>query len=217
MHDIRHGQIGGLPTVWIPGPAPTMAGLVFRVGQADEPLAWRGSSHLIEHLALSGLDELYSFNGQVGTISTMFFARGSQAEVSGFLQHVVDSLAQLPYDRLDAEARILRTEAAGHGGALSQAWGYLYGATGLGVTNYQEMILEQPTADRLERWRTTWFNQSNAAVWVVGPETVNVDFTPLPAGQRFVPPAPVPVVPWPQSYSQGYNGRTVLALSLIHI
>ena len=48
--------IDGVPTIFAPGRGNLMtAGLVFRVGWADESLATRGITHLIEHLALFGL------------------------------------------------------------------------------------------------------------------------------------------------------------------
>jgi hypothetical protein len=40
------------PQLIAPGPGPLSAGLVFRVGQADETLAWSGITHMVEHLAL---------------------------------------------------------------------------------------------------------------------------------------------------------------------
>ena len=49
---IKHLDVDGVPTLLAPTTGPMHAGLVFRVGQADETLARKGITHLVEHLAL---------------------------------------------------------------------------------------------------------------------------------------------------------------------
>ena len=49
---IKETEISGIRTLIAPGNGPLAAGLVFRVGCADEPLSRRGLTHLVEHLAL---------------------------------------------------------------------------------------------------------------------------------------------------------------------
>ena len=64
---IRRLDVDGVPVLLGPTAGPMQAGLVFRVGFADEPLARRGITHLLEHLALYplGLGD-YHFNGTTG-------------------------------------------------------------------------------------------------------------------------------------------------------
>ncbi len=49
---ITETEVCGIRTLIAPADGPLTAGLVFRVGCADEPLSRRGLTHLVEHLAL---------------------------------------------------------------------------------------------------------------------------------------------------------------------
>ncbi len=54
--NLEETTIDGVYTLFAPLDVPeTRAGLVFRVGQADESLAVRGLTHLVQHLALQEL------------------------------------------------------------------------------------------------------------------------------------------------------------------
>src|SRR5258708_7653338 len=110
---LRRTEVDGVPTLWVPGPAPMRAGLMFRVGRADESLAWGGITHLVEHLALSGLGKRpYALNGQVDDNRTGFFVAGTTDEVGEFLSSLTTSLGTPPTDRVAVERQILLTEAA---------------------------------------------------------------------------------------------------------
>jgi hypothetical protein len=45
LHDT---EVDGIPVVWSEVPGPLRAGLLFRVGQADERLVERGVTHLAD-------------------------------------------------------------------------------------------------------------------------------------------------------------------------
>ena len=49
-------EVDGVRTIWAEVPGPLRAGLVLRMGAADETLARRGAGHLLEHLALFGIE-----------------------------------------------------------------------------------------------------------------------------------------------------------------
>lgn len=63
---------GNVPAFWTESGDEMTAGLVFRVGMADEQLARRGITHLIEHLALYplGPSARMHYNGQVDAVTT---------------------------------------------------------------------------------------------------------------------------------------------------
>src|SRR5687767_3382181 len=88
---------GGLPVWWADVPGSFFASLMFRVGQADEALATRGLTHLVEHLALFALGRRdHPFNGFVDDVRCVFYATGEQDEVLDFLHGVAASLRSLP-------------------------------------------------------------------------------------------------------------------------
>ena len=88
--------------------------MVFRVGQADEPLAQRGITHLIEHLAPHSADQpLGHVNGEVGATLTTFHRQGSADEVTAFVHAVCQGLRDLPADRVPAEVQVLHPCASG--------------------------------------------------------------------------------------------------------
>jgi zinc protease len=111
-------EVDGVPTYWSPQDGDLRAGLVFRVGQADEPLARRGLTHLVEHLSLHSVGRPHDHvNGEVDATTTTFRADGTAEEVIAFLAATCRSLRDLPTDRLALENQVLRTEAAGRASA----------------------------------------------------------------------------------------------------
>src|SRR5260370_40891447 len=87
------------------------AALVFRVGQADEPLHMAGGTHLIEHLAPSALGEQpYDYNGFVDQVRTAFSVTGTAAQIVDFFNHVTTALAAPPLDRVPTQRRITASE-----------------------------------------------------------------------------------------------------------
>jgi hypothetical protein len=124
-------------------PGRIRAALAFRVGQADEPHHMAGITHLIEHLALSGLGEQpYEYNGFVDQVRTVFITSGTATQVVAFFRHVTAALPALPLDRVAIERRIIETEAAGHYQASFRGTMRLrYGAIGFGTVDYSQVGL----------------------------------------------------------------------------
>jgi zinc protease len=79
-------NLGGVPVFQAEVPGRVRALLMFRVGMVDEPLHMAGVTHLIEHLALSGLGEQpYEYNGSVDQTHTTFVVSGTADQVVDFL------------------------------------------------------------------------------------------------------------------------------------
>jgi zinc protease len=201
--DWVRAEIDGVPVFWSQEAVDDDAdgdlrvGLVFRVGQADEPLPQRGITHLVEHLALRRVGlAVDHVNGEVDATTTTFFRHGSADEVVSFVRLVCESLRALPTDRAAAEVQLLRTEAAGRSpGPLGPMLIWRYGAATYGMSGYAEFGLGHHTPDALQEWADQWFTRGNAVLWLVGgppPAGLRVD---LPDGPRMPPPRPSSALP----------------------
>ncbi|MCR6489187.1 hypothetical protein M8542_40825 [Amycolatopsis sp. OK19-0408] len=199
-------EVDGVPAVTAKRSGPLTAGLVFRVGQADETLATAGVTHLVEHLALHrfGVGE-HHFGGATGADHTFFETTGSEAEVVAFLAGVCASLNDLPLDRLETEKSILRTEESRRGaGQLAR---HRYGAQGYGLPDFPELGVPRLGPAEVGGWARTWFTRDNAALWVAGERVPAGLRLPLPAGvRRPVPPRPVVLGSGPAYFSHGVGG-----------
>ena len=160
----------GVPTLLTPSPGPTHAGLTFRVGQADETLARRGITHLVEHLTLHHLGMAdYHYNGATGDVVTTLHLQGSDDDVLRFISAVCDSLTDPPLDRLEMEREILRTEASNRSrSALAPMSLWRYGAQGHGLPSYPEYGLSMLGSDDVRAWIARYFTRSNAVFWIAG-------------------------------------------------
>ncbi|MCX4958641.1 M16 family metallopeptidase [Streptomyces virginiae] len=204
--------VNGIRTVLAPRSGPLTAGLLFRVGRADETLATSGITHLVEHLALHrhGLGDLH-YNGATAVTYTHFHVQGSPADVVEYLNGVCAALRDLPMDRLDTEKEILRTEAAGRGsgpGHASTLW--RYGSRSFGLTGYAELGLQGITADDVRAWAQTRFTAENAVLWITG-DTVpeGLDLT-LPTGEWRPTPEATSALPTTPAWFPGEDGALVL-------
>lgn len=185
-------EINGIPTFIAPRiGARGAAGLVFRVGRADETFATAGITHLVEHLALHhhGVGELH-FNGATGDVVTSFVVEGDTSELVEYLNGVCSSLRDLPMERMAVECEILRTEARGRGQAPAASLPiYRYGAQGYGLSSYDEFGLNRLDAQTVRDWAQTHFTRGNAALWLATDEPLEgLDLT-LPDGPRLPCPA----------------------------
>ncbi|MER5931680.1 insulinase family protein [Streptomyces sp. NPDC002054] len=209
---ITETSVNGIRTVLAPRPGPVEAGLLFRVGVADETLPVRGITHLVEHLALyrHGLSDLH-YNGATASTYTHFHVTGTPAEVVEYLNGVCTALRDLPMERLETEKEILRTEAASrnHGPAHSMAL-WRYGARSYGLTGYEETGLPALTAPAVRAWAEEWFTGENAVLWMTGdsvPEGLDLK---LPSGTRRPAPAPTSALPQTPAHFVGEDGAVVL-------
>ncbi|WP_155369893.1 M16 family metallopeptidase [Catellatospora vulcania] len=169
-------EVDGVPTLFAPSTGRTAAGLIFRVGQADETLPLHGITHLVEHLALhdSGLSD-YHYNGETASVYTHFHLRGGESDVVGYLGKVCDGLADLPMHRLETEKEILRTESRTRGGTSALPL-WRYGAQGYGLPSYPEWGLARLRPEDLRWWVENYFTRENAVLWIAGER--------VPAGLR---------------------------------
>lgn len=186
--------IDGIPVLHAETSGPTRAGLVFRVGQADETLSRRGITHLVEHLALhsTGVAD-YHYNGITGLTHTSFVSSGTPEQVVTYLANVCAALRELPMDRLVVEKDILRAEQIWHGNSDGMLI-WRHGARDYGLPEYPEHTTALTGAD-LREWVARYFTRANAVLWVAGesvPEGLRLD---LPEGERRPSPAPSSTLP----------------------
>ena len=198
---IRRGELDGVPVFWADCSAgPFTAGLIVRVGRADETLATAGISHLVEHLALTGIEEQpYDHNGEVDSDRTLFYATGSPAEVTDFFHRAIAGLRSLPTGRIELERRVLKAESEGRkGGANGAMRWYRFGPVAHGLLGQPEFGLEWLGEEQLSAWVGSRYTAANAALWLTGPVPPDLRLE-LPAGERIPLPKaePLPHVRFP--------------------
>lgn len=194
---IHATEIDGVPVFWGEGGDPSRLALMFRLGFGDEQLSWRGVSHLVEHLALSGLaHQTYSYNGFVDEVRTTFYAQGSSDQLVEYAQHVTAALSNLPVERISAERRVLQSEQQSQPpGSWASHMSLRYGARGYGLADYPQFGLRWLAADQVNLWSRDRFNKANAAAWISGRPPEAMRFS-LPEGKK-VPFFPVDSIALP--------------------
>ncbi|HTJ33495.1 MAG TPA: insulinase family protein [Dactylosporangium sp.] len=203
-------EVDGVSTLFAEQSGPMIAGLTFRVGQADETLAGRGITHLLEHLVLHGhgLTD-YHYNGATGVVITMFHLQGGEDDIVAFLNGVCDSLRDLPMHRLETERQVLRAEEGGRrGGPADLLALWRYGARGYGLTAYEELGVPRLTGEDLQRWAQFWFNRQNAVLWLAGERIPPALKLALPEGARRPVPEPTSALRGTPAFFRG-NGSHV--------
>jgi zinc protease len=194
---MRRLEVDGLPAVLAPVSGPAHAGLVFRVGTADEPLARRGITRLVERLVTNGR------GGAIGLEHTYFHVQGRAAEITAYLAGVCAALRDPPMERLaEARERAGRTERD-----PLPLW--RHGARGFGAASYPEWALPGLTSDDLRDWITRYFTRENAALWVAGEEVPDGLVLDLPAGVRQAAPAVATTLPVTPAWFAGEAADTV--------
>jgi hypothetical protein len=151
---------------------------------------------MVEHLALHvlGAKQPYDFNGFVDGNRAVFHATGTPDEVASFMTRVCAAIADLPDDRLEAESRILRTEASSRSfGLVDRLKWYRFGARGHGLVTMREFALEAPNAATVQAWAAAHFTAENATAWFSGPIPAPLGFEALPHGRRIPCPEPIPI------------------------
>lgn len=212
--EVRRSDAHGLPIFHALAPLPVRAVLIFRVGVADETLPARGVTHLVEHLALSGLnDRRYEHNGAVGATHVRFYASGTAEEMADFILAVTSSLAELPVARLDDEKRILRTEAANRN--IRSAKGidsWRFGPLAHGLVDYEEFGFRWLTAEAVKSWADHWFNLRNAVIWMTAEPPPGLSIKLRDGSRQRFPTIPSPAFRTPAVYQEGDR---FVALSLL--
>jgi len=205
-------RIDGIPTIYAPRDGYVAAGILFRVGMVDEPLARSGITHLVEHLALfdhSNGDVHH--NGETSDAFTHFYVAGTEAEVVAYLNRVCHSLRNLPLDRIETEKQILRTESSQKAGNAARAQRVeRFGATGFGTVGMVEPGLDAITADDVLEWSRTRFTRHNAIVWMTAPQPLaGLDLT-LPDGSWIPLPPPREIIDIKPAFFGGPGGGVML-------
>lgn len=218
---IAAGEIDGVPAYWwrdpggAPADGPYSAGLVFRTGAADETLATRGVTHLLEHLVLYPLftGAGTHVNGETGPLFTTFVTRGDADKVTGFFQTVCATLRDLPVSRVEKEKQVLRAEEAGNDRSMTALlWRHRYGAQGYGLLSFPELGLDRVSAGVLEAWAARGFTRGNAAFWLTGgepPAGLGLDLT---RGERVPVPDLSAVRPGPGYFNAAVSGPGLCAV-----
>ncbi|MFE2306753.1 insulinase family protein [Streptomyces sp. NPDC059411] len=215
--------VNGIRTVLAPRPGPLTAGLIFRVGRADETLATSGITRLVERLALDRLgpgDPPDDGAPVPASTFTRFQITGTPAEVVAHLNGVCASLRDLRTQRLETVKEILRAEAADRApdpAGRSAQW--RYGSRGFGLTGYAETGLPHLTGEQVRDWARTRFTAGNAVLWITAgsvPEGLEglegfkgLDLT-LPAGDLHPVPAAASALPALPARFGGDDGSVVL-------
>ncbi|CAN5503465.1 hypothetical protein BH10ACT4_BH10ACT4_07340 [soil metagenome] len=185
-HILHVERVDGVPVIHIGAPGPVRAGLVFRVGSADEALPQRGLTHLIEHLALYGqLNPVETRNGSTGSTITQFIMSGTEEQAVAYLNHVCGALRELPTERMTLEKSILRVEAKGRGSSSHERHlDVRFGADGLARGAFREFAIDTAEADEVLAWARQWFVRGNVAAWMTTDRIpAGLDLR-LPKGER---------------------------------
>jgi zinc protease len=190
---VQRTVVDGVPVFSAGGRERTTAALVFGVGLRDETFATIEVTHLVEHLAMAALPRTHlRCNAVTDVDSTAFFATGRPGAVGGFLEAVCRALADLPTDRLAAEAGVLQAESCtAVSSTVSALWAARYGLTGPGLTVSSGPGPEHLSEETVRAHAARWFVRGNAALWCHGPLPDGLRL-PLPAGPRPVRRLPVP-------------------------
>ncbi|MEV6928806.1 insulinase family protein [Dactylosporangium sp. NPDC051485] len=202
---IEQTDVDGVPALFARHDGPMIAGLTFRVGQADETLAYRGITHLLEHLVLHGhgLTD-YHYNGSTGAVTTVLHMQGGEDDIVAFLNGVCASLQALPLHRLETERQVLAAEESGRSGGPAESLAlWRYGARTYGLPAYHEMGLPRITGEDLKRWAAAWFTRQNAVLWVAGERIPPALKLALPDGARRPVPAPTSALRATPAYFSG--------------
>jgi hypothetical protein len=178
-------ETDGVATILHPGRDGLLAAqLTFAVGAANEPLALRGVTHVIEHLAMfAARDTPVEINAEVDLETTNFYASGTPDRVVRFLRDVCTALGELPLDRLMVEKGVL--EAEGRGGPhpiVATLLAHRYGAQYAGSVLFAGAGTAALTAEQVSDFARAWYVSGNALLHLTGPVPVDLDL-PLLHGQ----------------------------------
>ncbi|MEU7921456.1 insulinase family protein [Micromonospora zamorensis] len=209
---IERTEVDGVPAVVAHTSGPARAGLLFRVGQADETLAIRGITHLLEHLVLHPLGQAdYHYNGSTGNVVTHFHLQGPVDAVTDFLASVCRFVQNLDDARIEIEKSIVSTEEGGRvTGPLDDMPLWRYGARDHGLVSFPQWGLHNVTAGDLREWAARYFTRGNAVLWFAGAELPAGLKLDLPDGVRHLVPSPSSALPSTPAFFAGSSHATAL-------
>lgn len=182
-------MIDGIPLLRAPG--PPRAGLVFRVGRADETPAQTGLSHLVAHLVRARVPQAAGDCGGVSPVVTAFTTEGPAL---AFLHGVCAALTSLSEADLTAAKAEMWAEAANRVPTIFDSLDVVrFGARHHGLAGLPEWGLHALTAEDVRAWIAAYFTTGNAALWISGPEVPAGLRLALPSGVRRPVPAADPL------------------------
>jgi len=187
----RLSDVDGVPCFWADMPGPCSAGLLFRVGRADELLSNGGLTAIVQRLALAEADyQRCDYDARVDATTTSFYAGGDPGDVANFLALVCRGLAALPLERLESDKRVLGIEDERELAGLAERLLMMrYGAAGYGLPFYEQLGLRWVRAEHVSSWAAQWFTRGNAALWMTCPPPAGLRLD-VPDGMRVSPPHP---------------------------
>ncbi|GAA3685266.1 hypothetical protein GCM10023081_23490 [Arthrobacter ginkgonis] len=188
---IHSAVIEGVPVRWADQPGRFSASLVFRAGVRDETFATAGITHLVEHLAFSGIPVPdHAHNGEVKLGITEFMFEGTPEEVAESLAAICGSLSALAEGRVD-EQQLARERAVLEAEGvtspvppeMAEALSNHYGLIGPGLAAVDEKYLDRLTAADVAKYAAGYFTRGNAVLVcsAAPPEGLRL---PLPEGPR---------------------------------
>jgi len=173
------GKVDGLRVLWrhiepataANRPNDRAATLRFRVGQADERLAQRGFSRLLERLVVDSFSsEPFTVGGTTGAVITSFSTVGDNPTIARFVDRTAEVIQAIatgayPPDQIRDHARHARLEnSQRHIGVIGGLFTDLYGATRFGAMNFGEFGLDQIDITQFQMWVETRFTRANATL-----------------------------------------------------
>ena len=174
-------EVDGVPCFWADVPGPCSAGLLFRVGRADE------------QLAAGGITALAARGGQIESTTTAFYFTGDPAEVAAALEQTCRALHSPPGDDFEGERRDLaRAAESSEPGTADRLLMMRFGAAGFGLGFYEPFGLRWLTAEHVASWAAERFTSANAALGLTAPPPADLQL-PLPRGARMPPPSIEPM------------------------
>ena len=197
-------MVDGVPAYVGDLPDPVTAGIVFRVGTADESLLEHGLTTLVAELAAIDVDRM---NWIVHETSTIFFTSGSAPEVTHALTSVCAALRALSEDDLiDLADTILKEPKTKPLQPPVTILGVRFGAQTYGLGGFPRLGLLRTTGPNVNAWVSRRYNRANAVVFSTA--SLGQPRLGLPAGVRIAPPVPTPTdVLLPAWCPQDWIGR----------
>lgn len=165
---LHTGSVANSPAVWLEIPQPSMVGVTFRVGIADEPAKRRGITRLLLHLMGTSLRRQPLV--QIGTLRTdLCFDDSDGDDLAAVGQWLADpDLGGL------AEAREVLRSNSRPPSVVGQHFGFRYGNVGPGRQGIPELGLAWLEEKHLRKWIKHHFNADNACIFSIGPKPLKV-------------------------------------------
>jgi zinc protease len=180
--------VDGVPAYVGDLPEPVTAGIVFRVGSADESLLEHGLTALVAELAAVDVEGM---NWIVYETSTIFFTSGTLSDVKNALTSVCAALRALSEDDLiDLADTILNEPKTKPLQPPVTILGVRFGAQSYGLGGFPRLGLLRTTGPNVNDWVSRRYSRANAVVFSTA--SLGQPRLGLPSGARVPPPLPTP-------------------------